>query len=178
MTRDEALFVIGVADTQDITLAWQQYQQQLSRLQTRLAAAPETMKPRLQADIETLQEAWVELYGPGTEATPSPGAVEQLTRAEAAEMLEVAPDAPLEEIETRYRQLYNDYQIRIEAAPTARLREMFERKLHEIQQAYAVLCQEPQPGEQDSPPPPSAQCTLLLRAATPGRVLVDGNAAG
>jgi hypothetical protein len=65
-----------------------------------------------------------------------PGAV---SRAQAAELLGIAPGASAQEIRRQYQRIYNDYQIRLTNAPTASLKRMYQKNLQELKAAVEVL---------------------------------------
>ncbi len=67
---------------------------------------------------------------------PGPAAV---SRAQAAELLGIAPGASAPEIRRQYQRIYNDYQIRLTNAPTASLKRMYQKNLQELKAAVEVL---------------------------------------
>jgi hypothetical protein len=62
-----------------------------------------------------------------------------LSRAQAAELLGIAPGASAPEIRRQYQRIYNDYQIRLTNAPTASLKRMYQKNLQELKAAVEVL---------------------------------------
>lgn len=62
-----------------------------------------------------------------------------MTPESAADLLGIAPGANPADIDRAYEELYNDFQLRIQNAPTPKLRERFEERLAEIEAAYDVL---------------------------------------
>jgi len=111
-----------------------------------------------------------------------------MTREEAAEILDVSPDEEIAAIRRKYRELYNDFRVRIDNAPTPALRQTFERKFKEIEDAYALLSelpgtepdfqietpQEPPQDRREEPEPPPSTGTLLLRTDVDCTVSIDG----
>ena len=74
-------------------------------------------------------------------ATPTPAPTPGLavSRAQAAELLGIAPGASAQEIRKQYQRIYNDYQIRLTNAPTASLKRMYQKNLQELKAAVEVL---------------------------------------
>jgi hypothetical protein len=64
-------------------------------------------------------------------------------RAEAAELLGVAPDAAASEVSRQYGRIYSDYQLLLTSAPTPKLRELYQSKLRDLDAAREVLGEEP-----------------------------------
>lgn len=62
-----------------------------------------------------------------------------MTRTEALEALELPATATAAEIERAYERIYTDFQIRLDNAPTDRLRERFRDRMRTLEQAYALL---------------------------------------
>ena len=62
-----------------------------------------------------------------------------VSRAQAAELLGIAPGASAPEIRRQYQRIYNDYQIRLTNAPTASLKRMYQKNLQELKAAVEVL---------------------------------------
>ena len=79
---------------------------------------------------------------PGLPPTPTPGlpaGLAAVSRAQASELLGIAPGAPAPEIRRQYQRIYNDYQIRLTNAPTASLKRMYQKNLQELKAAVEVL---------------------------------------
>lgn len=108
-----------------------------------------------------------------------------MTRDTALERLNLNPDATTAEVDRAYEELYNDFQLRIQNAPTPKLRERFEERLSEVEEAYAILRGEA--GDDDLPAsgPVDAEASrsetvssetkgqILVRLSADGRVRVD-----
>lgn len=64
---------------------------------------------------------------------------EGLTKAAAADVLGVPVTASRQDIERRYQEVFNEFSVRLTHAPTAALRETFQKNLREVQAAVDVL---------------------------------------
>lgn len=62
-----------------------------------------------------------------------------MTKQEAAVLLSVAIDATRAEVQKRFDDLHNDYQIRLTNAPTAPLKKTYQKNLQEIREAAETL---------------------------------------
>jgi len=62
-----------------------------------------------------------------------------MTKQEAYERLELPQGADLQEVRRKFAELYNDYRMRIDNAPTARMRQTYEQHLEAVKEAYALL---------------------------------------
>lgn len=62
-----------------------------------------------------------------------------MTSQEAYEKLELAEGADLQTVRKKFAELHNDYRMRIDNAPTPRLKQSFEKNLELLKQAYALL---------------------------------------
>lgn len=62
-----------------------------------------------------------------------------MTKEQAYERLELPIGADLQVVRQKFQQLHNDFQMRIDNAPTPKLKQAFERGLEELKEAYAVL---------------------------------------
>lgn len=60
-------------------------------------------------------------------------------RAAALRALDLPPGAGVEEVRSRYRELYSDYHIRFTNAPTPDLKQRYSRRLDELRQAMELL---------------------------------------
>lgn len=64
---------------------------------------------------------------------------EQMNKKEAYERLELPEGSDLQIVRKKFVALYNDFQTRIDNAPTARLRQVFETEQQKLKEAYASL---------------------------------------
>lgn len=64
-----------------------------------------------------------------------------MTKQEAYEKLELPLGTDLQTVRKRFAEMHNDYRMRIDNAPTARLKEVFEKNLERIKEAYNLLNQ-------------------------------------
>jgi len=62
-----------------------------------------------------------------------------MTKQEAYERFELAEGADLQEVRRKFSEMHNDYRMRIENAPTPRMRQSFERGLESLKEAYSLL---------------------------------------
>ncbi|MBE8721957.1 OmpA family protein [Sphingobacterium pedocola] len=62
-----------------------------------------------------------------------------MTKEQAYERLELPVGTDLQTVRRRFAEMHNDYRMRIENAPTPRLKQTFERGLEELKEAYALL---------------------------------------
>lgn len=62
-----------------------------------------------------------------------------MTREECLEKLELDATANAAEITESYQELYNEFRMRITNAPTQHQKELYQRKLDELEEAYGVL---------------------------------------
>src|SRR3954452_3115682 len=62
-----------------------------------------------------------------------------MTKDEAAVLLGVGVGATASEVRERYRELHNEYQIRLTNAPTPALKKVYQRNLQELQDAAETL---------------------------------------
>ncbi len=62
-----------------------------------------------------------------------------MERATAFEKLGLKGTEDQSIIQSKYNEMYNDYRLMIENAPTPKLRESFERNLQELEEAYALI---------------------------------------
>jgi hypothetical protein len=62
-----------------------------------------------------------------------------MSRAQAAELLGVAPDTAAAEVRRQYHRLHNDLQIKITNTPSPSLRRMYQKNLQELKTACEVL---------------------------------------
>ncbi|MBW7960582.1 hypothetical protein H3C65_03785 [Patescibacteria group bacterium] len=62
-----------------------------------------------------------------------------MTKEEAYARLELDPVTDIQEVRRHFANMHNDYRMRIDNAPTPRLRQLFENQLEEIKEAYAFL---------------------------------------
>ena len=77
---------------------------------------------------------------PAPTPTPAlPAGLAAVSRAQASELLGIAPGASAQEIRRQYQRIYNDYQIRLTNAPTASLKRMYQKNLQELKAAVEVL---------------------------------------
>jgi formylglycine-generating enzyme required for sulfatase activity len=65
-----------------------------------------------------------------------------MTRAEALELLDLPEGADNEEIVSRYREFFNDYQMRLTNAPTAQLKNLYTQNIEKLELALQLLCPE------------------------------------
>jgi len=179
MTQREALFLLGVSPDEDTAIVTQKYEELKKDYQSRLEDAPTPeLKQRVEQELEEINQAYAVLLAPNIEPDFRQGVQpeeRQMVRDEAALILGVAPNEEPAVIERKYQELYNDFQIRIDNAPTPSLKRTFEQKLENIKQAYEELV--PEVIEEPPPLPPTIG-TLLLRPNTACRVIVDGEDVG
>ena len=78
---------------------------------------------------------------PGRESSDRPPPPPDMPSEErlARETLDLEPSAGEDEIRRKYRELYSDFQIRLENAPTPELKAKFEKKLAELRAAVETL---------------------------------------
>lgn len=62
-----------------------------------------------------------------------------MTKQEAYERLELPEGADLQTVRKRFADVHNDYRMRIDNAPTPRLKETFEKNLELFKEAYTLL---------------------------------------
>ena len=62
-----------------------------------------------------------------------------MERKKAYERLELPEGADLQEVRRKFAEIYNDYQMRIDNPPTPRMRQIYERHLEAVKEAYALL---------------------------------------
>jgi hypothetical protein len=62
-----------------------------------------------------------------------------MNERQASEILGTPSDASRETVESRYKELYSDFQVRITNAATSELKRLYQSKLQEIEQAWSVL---------------------------------------
>ncbi|MBW7960585.1 hypothetical protein H3C65_03800 [Patescibacteria group bacterium] len=62
-----------------------------------------------------------------------------MTREEAFNRLELPQGTDLSEIRRQFANMHNDYRMRIDNAPTPRLKQLFEQQLEDIKEAYTFL---------------------------------------
>jgi hypothetical protein len=63
----------------------------------------------------------------------------KMTRSEALETLELPDHASAADIQRAFESFYNDFRIRLDNAPTPRLKQTFEERLQRLEQAVAFL---------------------------------------
>jgi ATP-dependent Zn protease len=61
------------------------------------------------------------------------------SKKESLEILNLTEDASRSEIDSRYNELYSDFQIRLTNAPTPNLKKLYQKNLQEIEDAYAQI---------------------------------------
>jgi hypothetical protein len=75
-----------------------------------------------------------------------------MTRDDALKLLGLDGQASAQAIEQRYHELYNDYHLRLDQAPTLQLKQLYQGKLQEVEAAYqAVRGEEGKAGVADLP---------------------------
>ncbi|MBE8721956.1 WG repeat-containing protein [Sphingobacterium pedocola] len=62
-----------------------------------------------------------------------------MNKEQAYERLELPVGTDLQTVRKKFAEMHNDYRMRIENAPTPRLKQTFERGLEELKEAYALL---------------------------------------
>lgn len=62
-----------------------------------------------------------------------------MTKQEAYERLELPENTDLQTVRKRFADIHNDYRMRIDNAPTPRLKETFEKNLEKVKEAYNLL---------------------------------------
>lgn len=62
-----------------------------------------------------------------------------MTKAEAAELLNLSATAGTEEVRSRFQEMYSDYQIRLTNAPTPNLKKVYQKSLEDLRIACEVL---------------------------------------
>lgn len=61
------------------------------------------------------------------------------SRIEYLEIFNLDESATTEEIQTRFNELYSDFQIRLTNAPTPNLKKLYQKNLQELEETYALL---------------------------------------
>ena len=105
-----------------------------------------------------------------------------MTREDALELLQLSAGATRKQIQEQYTELFNDYQIRLEHAPTPALRKLYQRNLGELESAHRLLTADfSEAGVGDlpaaepvyvdrsvpTPPPPTRRSAPLAHAREP-----------
>ncbi len=62
-----------------------------------------------------------------------------MTKEEAAQLLNVSVNAPQSEIQSKFQEMFNEYQIRLTNAPTPNLKKIYQNNLQELNTALSVL---------------------------------------
>ena len=62
-----------------------------------------------------------------------------MTQEEAYQRLELPEGTDIQEVRRKFAALHSDYRMRIDNAPTPRLRQLFEQQLEQIKEAYGLL---------------------------------------
>lgn len=62
-----------------------------------------------------------------------------MTKDEAAQLLNVSVNASQPEIQTKFQEMFNEYQIRLTNAPTPNLKKIYQNNLQELNTALSVL---------------------------------------
>jgi uncharacterized protein (TIGR02145 family) len=62
-----------------------------------------------------------------------------MTNEEAHELLDLEPGASAQEIRNAYKEVFNELQIRLTNAPTDHQKQMYRRRLREVEEAYLFL---------------------------------------
>ena len=62
-----------------------------------------------------------------------------MTKDEAAQLLNVSVNASQAEIQAKFQDMFNEYQIRLTNAPTPNLKKIYQNNLQELNTALSVL---------------------------------------
>ncbi|GAB3358228.1 hypothetical protein GCM10027566_22640 [Arachidicoccus ginsenosidivorans] len=62
-----------------------------------------------------------------------------MTQEEAFQRIELPEGTDIQEVRRKFAAMHGDYRMRIDNAPTPRLRQMFEQQLEQIKEAYSLL---------------------------------------
>ena len=62
-----------------------------------------------------------------------------MTKQEALELLDLEENSSSEKIERSYKQLFSEYRLRLDNAPTAHLKALYQKNLKRLEEAYELL---------------------------------------